>query len=139
MKRAFFYGATQRNSRRKLWFSGGIFTTEAVCEHPTPGAKPYFFRSLRIVFAARLFGLDQHIEDFALGVDDSPKDSPRGKMVWGLEVAFAQGCCNRQPDMIHPKPDCLSGAWPASLGQNRAQRPSKRLNSIRPPQLAREI
>ena len=40
------------------------------------GTKPYFFSSLRInLDAARLLppGLDQHVEDFALGIHGAPE------------------------------------------------------------------
>ena len=62
-------------------------------------------------------GLDQHIEDLALGVDGAPQiDHSAGDFQIdfiqmpdrvGPGAAFAQIRCDDRPEMIHPASNCL--------------------------------
>ena len=76
------------------------------------GTKPYFFKSLRINFsAARLFrlGLDQHVEDLALGIHGAP-EIDQATIDLQIEVSGAGEFRPRalsEPDVIlshHPAP-----------------------------------
>jgi hypothetical protein len=63
------------------------------------------------------FGLDQHIEDLASGIDGSPQiDHAASNLQIGfiempgrvrLGAALAQVCRDHRSEMIRPAPDCL--------------------------------
>src|SRR5580700_9200217 len=80
------------------------------------GTNPHFFRSLRISFsAACLLGLDQHVDDLALGVDGAPQiDHAAGNLEINLVkmpsrvrlgATPTQICRDHRPEMVHPAPN----------------------------------
>ena len=84
---------------------------------------PYFFNSLRINFERRPLvapGLDQHVEDFALGVDGAPQIN-QATIDFQIEASGAGEFHPRalsEPDVIlshHPAPIVRPCPW--SRGQ----------------------
>ena len=78
----------------------------------------------RRMFAA--FSLDQHIEDFAFGIDGAPL---MDRMAIDLQIdliqmpdrggpgpALAQVRGDHRSEMVHPAPDCLAGDRNATFG-----------------------
>ena len=89
-----------------------------------------FLQKLAHEFQRRPFvspGLDQHIEDFALGIDGAPKidhaaidfqiDFVEMPSRLGLGSAFPQVRCDLRPEMVHPAPNSFVGDHDAAFRQ----------------------
>ena len=73
------------------------------------------------------FGLDQHIEDLAFGIDGTPQvdhaaidleiDLIQMPARVGLGSAFTQVRCDHRPEMVYPAPDGLVGDRNAAFCQ----------------------
>ena len=93
--------------------------SEVICDQLV-WDKAIFLQKLAHQFKRRPLvppGLDQHVEDFALGVDGAPQidhaaidfqiDFVQMPGRVGLGSAFAQVRCDLRPEMVHPAPDGL--------------------------------
>ena len=100
---------------------GGAIRPQIIRDHPI-GNEAIFLQKFSHQFQRSMLislGLDQHIEDFALGVDGAPQmDHSAGdfqidfiQMPYRLRLgaALTQVRCDHRPEMIYPASDCFIG------------------------------
>jgi hypothetical protein len=100
---------------------GGAIRPQIIRDHPI-GNEAIFLQKLAHQFQRGVLvslGLDQHIEDFALGVDDAPQiDHSAGdfqidfiQMLYRVRLgaAFTQVRRDHRPEMIYPASDGFAG------------------------------
>src|SRR5450432_2360499 len=101
--------------------SGSAIRAQVVGDYPI-GDKAVFLEKLAHQFQRGMLvslGLDQHIEDFAFGVDGAPQiehaasdlqidhvQMPCRVRLW---TPFAQVHCDHRTEMVYPPPDCFVG------------------------------
>jgi hypothetical protein len=98
---------------------GGAIRPQVVRDQPI-GNEAVFLEKFAHQFQCGMLvslGLDQHVEDLALGIDGSPQidhatidfqiDFIQMLGGVGLGAASAQVCCDDRPEMVHPASDRL--------------------------------